>query len=241
MRTGFLAILICFLTATSARAQTADTAFIAAIAAHGGGSLSVVQSLIMRGHSVRDGAREPVVISASLDGKLRIDYGSPSDHSEVLRPAGGFRIASGKTTWLSPHVGAYAQLDLLSAFGILHLANGIEKTVLGPGSVAGRPTARVKAVTGRDQVQYRRLIKDEAEVQFDTETALVAAISRTQYADESLDLAFTMTTTFSDYRPHAGFVLPFKISRYINGILKETFTVDSIDINPAFAPETFGR
>lgn len=227
-------------TAFSAPAQGTD-AFTTAIEAHGGAALAAVQSLTLRGQSNLGGKNQPVTISVALAGKLRIDYGQPVVRTEVSTPDGGFRTVQGKTASLARHSGAYAQLDMLSVFGILHLAIGIEKTARGAGIVAGRATARVNAVTGRDQMQYRRTIKDEAEVQFDTETGLVAAISRTQYADESLDLSFVLTTTFSDYRPHGGFVFPFKINRYIDGVLRETITLESIEINPVFAPEAFGR
>ena len=95
--------------------------------------------------------------------------------------------------------------------------------------------------TGREQTQYRRAIKDEAEVRFDAETGVVAAIARRQYADESLDRPFVLMTRFSDYKPVAGLLLPFRVDRYLDGQLRETILVDSVDLNPAFERDWFGR
>lgn len=242
---NLLTVFLLFVFSALAFGQSSpDPLFAAAYEAHGGGVIHTVQTLVIRGLSTRAGQNaEALVLSANLDGRLRLDYGpQTARRTEVSRPEGGFRVQQGKTTWKAGHSGAFAQLDWLSVLGIRHLANGIERTLQQPGTVAGRETERAKVVTGRDQFHYRRQVKDEAEVQFDKETGLVAAISRQQFADESLDLAFTLTTTFSDYRPVAGgLVLPFQIRRYVDGQLSETVTVDSIDINPAFEPEFFGR
>jgi hypothetical protein len=218
------------LTVSAAAAQVLSDPFARAIEAHGGAALQVVQTLILHGKSHQGSVVQTIKISASLAGKLRVDYldfGQKITRTEVSALDSNYRRVGDRTVWLAPHAGAYAQLDLLSVLGILHLANGIEKTVMGDGVVEGRSTGHVKVVTGREQMQYRRRVKDEAEVHFDTATGWVAAISHIQYAEESLDLPFTLTTTFSDYRPEAGFLLPFKISRYVNGILRETFTVDA--------------
>jgi hypothetical protein len=233
-------LLIVLLWTLEAAAQQSPDPLVRSVEAHGGGALSAVQSLRLRAQSDTGSKPQPVTISSSMDGKLRIDYGQPVHRTDISTAEGTLAVRGGNPTW-STHAGAYAQLDLLSVFGILHLAQGIEKTSLPPATVSGREADRIRVATGRGKTVYRRPLKDEAEVSVDKATGLVSAISRTQYADESLDLAFTLTTTFSDYRAEAGFLFPFKISRYVNGVLREIFTVESIEINPAFAPETFGR
>ena len=76
---------------------------------------------------------------------------------------------------------------------------------------------------------------------FDQQTGLVSAISRKQFADESLDLAFVSTYTFSDYRPVSGLLLPFRIERYLDGRLRETIVASSIQLNPALPADLFER
>jgi hypothetical protein len=65
----------------------------------------------------------------------------------------------------APHDGAYTELDMLSVFGIRHLAAGPQKTLAGPGAVSGRATQKVRTATGRQQVHYGRKVVDEAEIQ----------------------------------------------------------------------------
>ncbi len=225
------------------RGQSTDPLFAAAFKVHGADAIHAVTALTIRGQSTKPGANpQAVVISASiLDNRIRLDYGQPIFRTDVSKPEGGFSVVNGNTTWNPPHVGAYAQLDWFSVFGARHLALGVEQAVLDDSSVAGRATARAKVATGRQNIQYRRQIKDEAEVQFDKETGLIVAISRQQFADQSLDLSFTLTTTFSDYRRLGDLVLPYQLRRYVNGVLIETIAVDAIELNPAFERDFFGR
>ena len=223
--------------------QSTDPLFAAAVKAHGGDAVFTVTALTIRGQSSQGGGKpQPVVISASLlDNRIRLDYGQPIYRTDVSKPEGGFSEVNGVTTWRAAHAGAYAQLDWFSILGARHLAVSVEQAVLADSSISGRATSVAKVATGRQQIQYRRQIKDEAEVQFDKETGLVAAISRRQTADQSLDLTFILTTTFSDYRPVAGMALPYQIRRFVDGRLVETIAVDSIEINPAFERYFFGR
>lgn len=221
--------------------QQPKTPYERALEAHGGAIVLSVQNLAIHGQSTRGGKPQPVTISASLDGKLRVDYGKPVVQTEVFTAGGNFSVNSGAKRWKAPHAGAYAQLDLLSIFGVLHLAAAPQQSALEPAVVAGRTSDRVKAVTGRSKLVYRREIKDEADVVFDRETGLIAAISRQQFADESLDLSFQLTTTFSDYRPEGGMALPHKIVRFVDGQAIEEITVESVEINPAFEREFFGK
>ena len=50
-----------------------------------------------------------------------------------------------------------------------------------------------------------------------------------------------MMTAYSDYRTVNGLLLPFRIQRYVNDRLRETITIDSIQINPTFPANLFLR
>jgi len=222
--------------------QTADAVFGASVRAHGEAALAAATSVVLTGTSTSGATREPVTISASLDGKVRIDYGRPVTRSIVTTPQGRFEITAGKLVHRPPHAGQFAQLDVLAVLGIRHLAAaGVERTALGSGQTGGRATTRARAVTSRQQTHYGRVVKDDAEIDFDQQTGLIAAIRRRQYADESLDLAFFSTYTFSDYRAVSGLLLPFRIDRYLDNQLKQTIILDSIQLNPVLAADLFER
>ncbi len=88
---------------------------------------------------------------------------------------------------------------------------------------------------------YRRILKNEEDVDFDKQTGLVAAIHRLGYADDALDATFVTTYAFSDYREVDGIYLPFHIDRYMDGRLKETIVVDTFEINPVLDADAFVR
>jgi hypothetical protein len=69
----------------------------------------------------------------------------------------------------------------------------------------------------------------------------VAAISRQQFASESLDLSFVITNAFSDYRRINGLALPYRIDKYLDGLLRETILVDSIQVNVNLPTDLFER
>jgi len=50
-----------------------------------------------------------------------------------------------------------------------------------------------------------------------------------------------ITNVFSDYRRVGGLVLPYRIDKYLDGQLRETITVDSIQINVALPKALFER
>jgi hypothetical protein len=219
----------------------------AALARHGGASrLIAVLRIRMNGHSVVGNATEPVTISASIEanetGNVRIDYGQPVTRSYVNTPTGSFELTRGSQRGLrkSPHVGAFAQLDILSALGIQHLARpGVQRSTAEPAAVAGRPSQKVRVITPRSKTVYRRILSDDTEVQIDQETGLVVEIQRRHYAEKSLDVSFMSGFRFSAYREIEGVILPYRIDRVMEGAVRETITVDRIEINPGFIPDLF--
>src|SRR5207253_9207218 len=111
-----------------ARAQQSAEALLAyAFRAHGGDAMIAVTTIVVHGRSTAAGEKnaQPVVISASLDGKVRLDYGQPVVFTDVSRPEGGFAVTGGKTTWRAAHARAYAQLDWFSMLGLQPLVNGV--------------------------------------------------------------------------------------------------------------------
>ena len=242
IRASVLALVVGLASPVLAQTPTPDTLFAAAQLAHGGAAVTSVDRIRLTGRSrVDDGDAQPITITAGLDGRLRVDYGDPLQRSIVTTTSGSSEIHNGKKTAKPAHDGAYSQLDLLTVFGIRHLALAASRTTLAPGSINARATYRVRAATGREIQPYGRRVRDEADIDFDSQNGLVAAITRQQYGADSLDLAFEMRTVFSDYRRAGDFVLPFRIERYVNGRLRETIAIGVIEINPAFPTDLFAR
>src|SRR6185295_2231164 len=116
-----------------------------------------------------------------------------------------------------PQVGIFAQLDLLSIFGVKRLETGnVTWADLGPGTVAGRSTVSVRADTGQSKEMYRRILRDQADIRFDAQTGLVSSITRLHYGEKSVDLAVPVTFIFSDHRVVNNISFPFRIEVYLN-------------------------
>jgi hypothetical protein len=141
------------------------------------------------------------------------------------------------------HVGIFAQLDLLSVFGLLRLETGnVTWTDLPAVAVSGRAANGRKADTGQTKQHLRRTLQDQADIHFDAETGLVVAITRKHYGEKSLDLVMPVTTVFSDHRMVQNIVFPFRIERYLNNTpLTEVITVTNVQFNPPFSPSIFER
>ena len=136
---------------------------------------------------------------------------------------------------------AFSQLDMLPVFSIPPLAEGgVTIRALGRGAVGGLGTQRFKALTGRQQTFYKRILRDEPDVDF-FDNGLVAGISRRQYADRSLDLSFVLAHAFSDYRNVNGLMFPFRIEKFIDGILRETIVVNTVELNAPISDAIFER
>ena len=220
---------------TEERRQPADTQISASLTAHGGAQLLQVLTVRLRGKSTLGKIEEPMVVSASMEGSSRIDYGQPVTRSLVTTPVGSFEVRDGQRRYRPPHSGAYTGLDLFSVLSIRNtFANGANRGVVGMQTLNGREVFRAHVGTDRQQVHYGRVLKDEADIDLDVATGLVAAVHRRGHADEDLNLTFVDSYTFADYRDVNGIQLPFKIERYFNGRLEETITVDSFEINPIF-------
>jgi hypothetical protein len=208
---------------------------VRAIAAHGGNVVETVVRIQMRGRSSNG---QPVTISASLVGNdansLRLDYGIPVTKSFISKPVGAAELTVGRpTVWKPAHVGAFAQLDMLSVFGIRHLASPlVQQTVRGAGNLEGRPTTQVRAITERTKKVLRRTVADDVDVQVDQETGVVMEIMRMQRTENNLDRSFLAGFRFSDYRRVFGILLPYQIQRVMNGVVRETITLESIELNP---------
>ena len=239
MRIAYLAVF--FLTSLSASAQNADLHFDRAFTEHGGPAVGAVQSIQIVGTSTTREGAQPIVISATLDGNLRVDYGSPVSFSRIRTPEGNFDIEDGVRTEKPAHDSRFAALDWFSVLGIRHFATGIERTSQGAASINGRATRRAHAESGQQDSFYRRELHDEVDIDFDQETGLVSAISRLQYASGSLDLTFLITTAFTDYREVGSLVLPYSIGRYLDGRLRESIAVESIVIDPFLPRDLFER
>jgi hypothetical protein len=222
--------------------QPADDVLAETLRRHGGGRLHEVVRIRLTGTSQKNQTVQPVVVSASMDGWRRIDYGRNGAQSSVTSPNGGFMVRDGKRTLRPSHAGVFAYLDMFAPLGLRNAnASGRNRGFVGNHELKGAPTVQLR--TGRDQEKtfYNRVINDEADVQLDTRTGLVAAVHRVQYADDSLDRQFTTSFLFSDYREVGGIVLPFRIERYQNQTLMETFSVENYEINPVFARDLFTR
>jgi hypothetical protein len=230
--------------AASGGRQPAHDALSASLNTHGGEPVRQMLSIRLTGTATdRLGAAQPFTVSSSLDGSTRIDYGSPATRSLITTPRARFDIVDTGIKGRPGHAGLYAQLDVFGVFAARSKSGaGKDRGVIGPGELNGRTTLRIRAGTDSQKTFYGRAVEDELDIEFDQQTGLIAAIHRAGYADESLDLKFVSTYAFSDYRRvQDSMWLPFRISRYLDGQLMETITVDAYDINPALSRDVFER
>jgi hypothetical protein len=183
------------------------------------------------------------VVSADLlASSIRIDYGNPTTRSIINTTAGSTEILNGTPKRKPSHVGLFAQLDLLSVFGLVHLQTGnVTWSDLGATTVAGRSASSQRADTGQTKEQFQRTLRDQADIRFDVETGLVASTTRVHYAENSLDFSMPVTFVFSDYRTVNGVVFPYRIEQYLNTSLIEAITVTQIEFNPPFSTSIFAR
>ena len=220
-------------------------AFQTSVIAHGGSTaLNGVSAILITGQSTTARGTVPVQISASLDGRLRIDYGDPSNpqRSIVQTSQGQFVINAGKTQVKPPHVDLYAQLDWVSILGLRYLNTGpVTWTNSGTDSVNGRPTSVLMADNGQTQRQYGRVLANQVSIDLDSQTGLLARLRRQQRSDNSLDYTFTVSYVFSDHRQAGPIVFPFRIDKAINNRVMETIVVSGVQLNPALAGNLFER
>jgi hypothetical protein len=154
----------------------------------------------MTGLSTKAERSEPVTISAEWDaqgmGSIRLDYGQPVVRTYLNTPKGSTELVEKRPPVHHPsHVGVFAQLDMLSVFGVSRLAGvGVERSLPAATIVAGRASDAVRARTAQVKTVYRRAVADDVTVQVDRGTGLVAEITRLQFAERNLDISF-----------HAGF------------------------------------
>jgi len=217
-----------------------------AVGNHGGAAIEAARTIDIRGTSTRSGGQSTAIrIRATLDrldASHRVDYGDPATRSVVTTSSGRFEIQGNDETPRSRHSGAFTQFDMLAGFGLRHyLAPGVTRTPQGERSVGGRPSKIVRVETGREIRTYGRMISDIVDIDIDLESGLVSAVSRTGYADQSLDRQFLSIHRFSDYRVVDGAIVPFRIERYTNGALMEVIVVDSIALNPILPLNIFER
>jgi hypothetical protein len=231
--------------ATSLFAQNPNAPLIAAIAAHGGAAVASVQTIRIVGHRTNRGSTEVVRISANIpEGEMRVDYGDPVTSSHVTPGVRAgippFELTSAGRRNKQAFVGVFGQLDILSGLGLSQFTvPAADVANLGTASVNGRTASRFGVRSGRQQTHYFRALPDAAEVQIDSQTSLVSAISRTFSAEQNLDHTFVRTYVFSDFRNVRGLVFPFQIDTQIDGSTSETLVVDSVELNPALALDLF--
>ena len=200
--------------------------------------------MTLHGQSVSGAAnvKTPLTIYGDPGGRVRFDYGSPVARSMVLTSQGMMQVNNGTVSFPPPHVAAFAQLDMLGVIGVYALESlSPHYTPLPAGEVKGRPTTRLTADSGRQQVHYQRTIADAVDIDLNSSTGLILQLSRKQYSDKNLDLSFICSWTFSDFRMVNGLVLPFLIEKSINGALLETITVESAELNTGFTADLFDR
>jgi hypothetical protein len=235
-----LPILLLFLQllTTPTPVQTGNIALAPTLLAHGGTAVDLVQSIQIQGTlaSIATRTPQPVVISASMDGRIRIDFGTPVERSVITTSQGRFEVRGANVDTKPGHVGLFSALDMLSVLGIRRLSSStVDVTSLGAGTVATRATTRIKAVTRDEKTFYRRKLTDETEIDIDNATGLVARTRRVQYAEQSLDRPFWLAQDFSDYRTVQGVVLPFRVDSSVDGRVVSILTVTSVTINPPLA------
>jgi hypothetical protein len=95
-------------------ALASNAALIDAIARHGGNAVRAITTVRIQGQSSGRGTTSPIVISGDLNGNLRMDYGNPVTRSVINTLSGNKEITNEKLVRKPPHVGIFAQLDLLS-------------------------------------------------------------------------------------------------------------------------------
>jgi hypothetical protein len=225
-------------------AQLETDPLVGALTKHSLQSLVTIVRLKMTGQSTTAKGTEPITISASLGDSdrdsIRIDYGQPISRTYLNTPRGAVEIINQRPLPKPQHVGAFAQLDLLSVFGIQHLAlPAVRRTNEGTTSVSGRTAVQIRAVTDRTKTYLRRTLADDVTVRIDQASGLMAEIVRKQFAEGSLDISFTSGFRFLDYRNVNDVFLPFRIERVMNGTVRETITLDSIELNAALASGLF--
>ena len=227
----------------AAQAQSPNAALTATLAAHGGAAVQSVKTIELRGTVVsQDRAPASVVITASLEGQLRVDYGVPVQRTIITTEKGRAEWRGTEAIPKPPHVGLFSALDMLSLLGIRRLTDPkVQLSSLGAGTVRNRATARIKGVTEQEQTFYGRKVADETDVDIDSATGLVARISRVQYAEQSLDRPFLLSHEFADYRQVQGILFPFRIDSLIDNRTVDTLTVTSVTVNPALPPTTWEK
>lgn len=211
------------------------------IAAHGGPAVTAVQTVEIHAALVALGNKQetPVVVSAAMDGRLRIDFGSPAERFIVVSNDGTTEYRGKQAIKLPSHVGAFSALDMLSVFGVQRFAapgNAVTAADSANGSLV-----ELKAATHEEKRFYGRKITDEATVEVDKATGLILSIQRVQYANQSLDRPFIAGQRFSDYRSVKGVLFPFRIESSIDGRVVAVFSVTSVIFNPALSPLTWER
>ena len=236
-----LLVAMIVVTAPAAFPQRPEDAFNAAVANHGGvTAINAIQTLRIVGDSTSRNGKAAVTVSVDLTGRMRIDYGQPVTRSLVHTPEGETEIVNGKTAYKQPFVGLFAGLDVFSILGLKRLQlGGIDWKDKGNVVEAGRSVAQRTVDTGVSERHYGRTVKDEFDIKFDTQTGLIAGITRQQFAENSMDLVFPVTYAFSDYRVLGAIVFPYRIDKYVFGRLAETISATTVEINPVLPTTLF--
>ena len=232
--------------------QPAEVLLAASLNAHGGANLHGIQRIVLRGTSTaaaasaKDAAAKvapyPITVWATMDGSSRVDWGQPVRTSTIITPERRHDVRDGKIVDRPAHSGLYTTLDLFSVLAVRNtFGSGANRGIVGDLQTKGATVRRVHVGTDRQKTYYGRVLKDEADVDFDPDTGLVAAIHRRDHGDDSLDFIFVMTSVFSDYRNVDGVLLPFRIERLRNGKPTNSITVETYELNPVFEPTLFAR
>lgn len=224
---------------TTALGQAPPDPFDIAVAAHGGPVVATVQRIRITGQSVRLGVPAPVTISVAADGRVRLDYGRPAERS-IIRSATPFEVVNGRYIPKAPHSGAFSELDMFSILGIAPYRTAT-KTYLGRTTTPEGPIDRYDVRTSHRQTHYRRTLEDRLEVHLDVATGRVVGIAREHRAEKDLDHRFTLSHRFSNFATANGLVFPFRIEIGLNGVMQETMTVNSVELNPGFSGDLFTR
>lgn len=220
----------------------APNALTSVLAAHGGAALSALHTLRLTGQSTRNGKTQPVTIWAAADGRVRFDYGQPVTHSVVRGVPLPFDIVNGRLAPKPPHTDAFAQLDLLAPLAVVNYsATNAQLMSLGAMRVGTTGTQGYRVSTSRQQTHYQRIIADTMQMDVEPRTGLLLGVTRQQYAEESLDHPFILSYAFGDHRTVSGVTLPFRIDKSINGIVRETIVISSVQLNPVLSRDLFSR
>src|SRR5438128_827492 len=170
-----IVLFVIFMASTAFGQNAADVVVSNSVNAHGGASrISALRTIVVSGQITERGLTEPLAITASLDGYVRWDYGT-TPRSIITTPKHRFEIFDGRASYRPPHVGAFAQFDVLAPVNLARLADaGTQRTLQSTAIVQSRFANVVQIDMLRSVTSSGMTIRDRPILYVDTVTNLIS-------------------------------------------------------------------